>query len=66
MQEREIRGIQERMQQAIEGIVGADSCDKCCQLVRRLKDSIINYRTFLDEQAKLAEKIYEQTKRLFS
>jgi hypothetical protein len=46
--------------------VGEGSCDKCCQLVRRIKDSVIKYRAYLEEESNVAETFYQNYKRLFA
>jgi len=36
-----VKNIQDKIQRVIEGVIDANSCDKCCQLVKRIKESIL-------------------------
>ncbi len=61
-----MRHIQESIQRSIETMLGPEACDKCCQLVKRIRDSIMRYRGFLEESGELAEALYQREKQLLS
>jgi hypothetical protein len=42
-----------------------NGCDKCCLMMRKIKDSVVRYRKFLEEEAGLAEALYQNFKSLF-
>ena len=33
-------------------------CEKCCQMMKRVKEGIMKYRLFLEEEANTAEMFY--------
>ena len=43
-----------------------EACDKCCQLIKRVRGSIMNYRAFLEESVELAEALYSREKQLLN
>ena len=57
-----MKSIQDKIQRAIEGVIDGSSCDKCCQLVKRIKESILKYRAFLEEESKAGEALYSKYK----
>lgn len=65
IQEKEVRLIQDKIQRSIEGVVDDQSCEKCCQLVKRIKDSIMKYRACLEEESKTSEELYCKYKGIF-
>jgi len=47
MQEKEIKSIHHQMQRCLDTLLTPESCQQCCLLLKRIKESIMKYRNFL-------------------
>ena len=62
-----MRNIQDGIQRSIETMLdNPEVCEKCCQLVKRIRGAIMNYRAFLEESVELAEALYAREKQLLN
>lgn len=48
---------------AIEQAFSAEACGKCCEILRKLKDSIIKFKKYLEGESAEFERIYDKYKK---
>jgi hypothetical protein len=41
---------------------GREACDKCCQMLKKIKGSIMKYRELMETEANAVEGLYEKFK----
>ncbi len=47
---------------AVEGAVGS-GCGRCCEILRKLKDSVLRFRKYLEGESREMERLYDKYKR---
>lgn len=57
--------IQDRIQSSLDSSL-PEGCSKCCLMMKRMKEGIMKYRVFLEEEANAAELSYNTLKAQFS
>ena len=48
---------------AIEEVFNGEACGKCCEILKRMKESIIKYKKYLEGEAGEFEKLYDKYKK---
>jgi hypothetical protein len=48
---------------ALEGAFGGSACARCCEILRKLKDSIMRFRKYLEGESTEMERLYDKYKR---
>ena len=44
-------------------IIGSSMCNRCCEVLKKVKGSIINYKDYLEAEAQEVEKLYAKHKK---
>ena len=58
-----MKRIENRIEEVLEDEAFEDGCDKCCTFLKKIKNSLMDYKSYLVQENTYIDEVYKKYKR---